>query len=377
MGKFVPVSDPEKARSEQDENSMRKHRQFDTPHAHLKKDLNKTGREPKGDMEPMGRQTGELELDENKLWQKKNALFEQEKTWGRETFQMGNQEQANQDGKKTRDVMAEALFGRSIGFKGGRGADSGDKVIQRSEVDQALVKNEKGLWVRKKIEKKTDEDIEEVSGDSWRCPKCKDVNIRKRNLCKECGYDRSKIAEESGMLRAAKKGEDPRLEAAAAKGRGTADAAAQALKALEAKRTQQKAAMDDCGLSSRSAHKPRGLKGDGKASYGINSSASQVHSQRRHPKHGGTQGVATSAEGARKVVIKALGEQALKEKASSSSDLNAGIKGPAKSGDMAAPRKRKKSESPVRGCSLSVSRSRSGSSSPVRETGEDVEVSFF
>merc|ERR1740117_451728 len=108
-------------------------------------------------MEPMGRQTGELELDENNLWQKKQALFESEKTWGRETFQMGNQEQANQDGKKTRDVMAEALFGRSIGFKGGRGADSGDRVIQRNEVDQALVKNEKGLWVKKKIEKKPEE----------------------------------------------------------------------------------------------------------------------------------------------------------------------------------------------------------------------------
>merc|ERR1740117_1283812 len=101
----------------------------------------------------------------------------------------------------------------------GGGNDSGEEIIQRKEVDQAMEKNEKGLWVRKKVAPKQDEDLKECGEDEWRCPKCKDVNIRKRHLCKECGFDRSNIAEESGKLRAVKKGEDPRLEAAALKGR--------------------------------------------------------------------------------------------------------------------------------------------------------------
>lgn len=371
MGKFVPVSDPEKARSEQDENALRKHRQFDTPHAHLKEDLNKKGRQPKEDMNPMGRQTGNLELDENQLWQKKieqvNAVFDQEKTWGRETFQMGNQEQANCDGKKTRDVMAEALFGKALGFKGGRGADTGDKVLQRCEVNQALVKNDKGLWVRVKSESsKKEVDDTPVKDDEWRCPKCGDVNIRKRHLCKECHFDRSLMAEESGMLKAKKTKEDPRLEAAAAKGRGTADAAAQALKALQEKRNMQKNVMDDMGLTSR----PERPKGGGKMGMTVSSSAQQAKPSNRMPKHRQWQTVQKSGEDARKVVAKALGDGALAS--SSAGNAHAG-----ESGDLAAKRKRERSPSEV---SLDLSE-RSGSNSPARQAPagqeEEVTVDFF
>lgn len=223
---------------------------------------------------------------------------------------MGNQEQANVDGKKTRDVMAEALFGRSIGFKGGRGSDTGDKVIQRNEVDQGLYKNEKGLWVRKKIEPKDDKEEAPLTGDDWRCPKCKEVNIRKRHLCKECQYDRRLMAEESELMRTAKPGEDPRLEAAKLKGRGTADAKQQALKALEERRKKERGVQDDLGLTSR----PDRPKGMGKAGLTLNSSAMQVKPGHRAPKHRQWQGVQKSDEDARRVVEKALGESAVAPK---------------------------------------------------------------
>lgn len=381
MGRFVPVSDPEKARSEQDENSLRKHRQFDTPHNVLKKDLNEK-RTPKGDMQPMGRPSGELEQDDNKLWRKKQELFEKEKTWGRETFQMGNQEQANVDGKKTRDVMAEALFGRAIGFKGGRGADDGDKVIQRSEVDQTLVKNEKGLWVRKeKSASSKQEEEEPLTGDDWRCPKCRTVNIRKRHLCKECQFDRNMIAEESGLIRAPKKGEDPRLEAAAKKGRGGADAAAEALAALKARRTEERHIQDDMGLTR--APPPERSKGKGKKdSFSLNSSAMMVQPSRRHQKSNCNQGVQRSAEEARKVVEKALGTCALadsKPSASSASSSKLESQPPQRGGGRRSPCRRSRSpvRKRVRDCSLSLSVSRSGSNSPPRESGEDVTVDFF
>jgi len=339
MVRFTPVRDPEKARSEQDENELRKHRRFDAPFSQLKDDLNEKERTPRGDLEPMGRQTGDLYQDENKLWRKKSELFDKQKTWGRETFNMGNQEQANVDGKKTRDHMAEALSGRAIGFKGGRGSDTGDKVIQRNEVEQALVKNEKGLWVKKKTEPTKDEALAPVTGDNWRCPKCKEENIRKRHLCKECGYDRSKMAEESGMLRAAKPGEDPRLEAAKKKGRGTADASQQALKALEERRNKERHVQDEMGLTAR----PQGPKGGGKKGLTLNSSAQQVKPSHRAPKYKQWQGVQRSDEEARKVVEKALGESAVGGRASSS-----GATGSKEAKPEKASPNRKRSRSPRR-----------------------------
>lgn len=363
--------DPEKTRGEQDENELRKHRQFDTPFAQLQKDLNDKGRKPKGDMEPLGRQTGELYQDENKLWRKKAEIFDKEKTWGRETSEYQNPEEARIDGKSKRKKDIGTHGWGTSGSFGGRGSDLGDQVLQRNEVEQTLEKNEKGLWVRKKNTEKDKAHEEPVQGDNWRCPKCKEENIRKRHLCKNCGFDRTKLAEESNLMRAPVKGEDPRLEAAKLKGRGTADAAKQALKALEERRKEQKVVMDQMGLSSA----PRGAssRSSTNLSTTLNSSASQVRPTRRTRKHQGWQGVQRSDEEARKVVEKALGASAV---GGASSSAPKAAEPPA-----SVQRRSRSPKRRSRSCSWSLSPSRSQSCSPPKEgadgAGEDVVVDFF
>jgi len=397
MGRFTPVSDPEKARCEQDENDMRKHRQFDTPFAMLKKDLNDKDRKPKGDMEPLGRQTGELVQDENKLWRKKAkpgevflpereedkeenklwskkaAIFDKEKSWGRETFEYQNPEETRGNQTKRKKDIGTHGWGTS-GVFGGRGGDVGDQALQRNEVDQTMEKNEKGLWVRKKDPYKDKKCDEPVEGDNWRCPKCKEENIRKRHLCKECGFDRTTMASESNLVRAPIKGEDPRVEAAKLKGRGTADAAIQALKALEERRKGQKVVMDQMGL--RSAPRGSSSRSSANLSTTINSSANQVRPQKRSKQSGVLQGVQRSVEEARKVVQKALGESAVAASSSApKASENLSATGSAARKRSGSPKRRSRS------CSWSLSPSRSQSCSPPREgaegVGEEVVVDFF
>merc|ERR1712107_637241 len=193
-------------------------------------------------------------------------------------------------------------------------------------------------------------------------------NIRKRHLCKECGFDRTKLAEESNLMRAPVKGEDPRLEAAKQKGRGTADAAKQALKALEERRKDQKVVMDQMGLSSA----PRGASSRSSANltattYQVSSSSdNQVRPTKRIRKHRDWQGVQRSDEESRKVIEKALGASAV---GGSSPSAPKAEKPVASSGDRArktgcSPKRRSRS------CSWSVSVSRSQSNSPPREGAE-------
>ncbi|CAK0884910.1 unnamed protein product [Prorocentrum cordatum] len=220
--RFVPVSDPEKPRTEQDEEGLRKHRQFDTPHAKLKDDLNKP-RAPREDNNHPGKPTGKLAKDKDQLWRKKeeihakNNLFDKQKTWGRETFDYSNPEEARADGKGDRKKKPGEVHWGVKGSFGGRGEDTGVLILQRGEVDQRMELNDKGLWVKKKKEAGADD-----------------------------GADKPKVDEaaQRDLLRAAPSREDPRLEAAKQKGRGGPDAAAKALQALQARRAVEKKVQD-------------------------------------------------------------------------------------------------------------------------------------
>merc|ERR1719362_2674730 len=97
MPSFVPVVDPERARCEQNEEDLRKHRMFDTPFALLPKDLNDPNQK-KEDMAPMGRISEDLYKDPKGLWRKKAEMFDKQKTWGRETVEYSNPEQARNEG---------------------------------------------------------------------------------------------------------------------------------------------------------------------------------------------------------------------------------------------------------------------------------------
>ncbi|CAE6946235.1 DUSP9, partial [Symbiodinium sp. KB8] len=96
--------------------------------------------------------------------------------------------------------------------------DSGLLTLQRGEVDQSLELNEKGLWVRKK-------------------------------RAKEDAPGLSESAKQ--LLKAPKSGEDPRLEAAKPRGRGTADASEKALEALQERRRLERKVADDRGRGGR------------------------------------------------------------------------------------------------------------------------------
>jgi len=303
--RFTPVVDPERARSEQDEESLRKHRQFDTPFALLPKNLNEP-KQPKEDLQPVSRPSEDLYQDQNKLWRKKSELFEKQKTWGRETFEYSNPEEARTEGTNVNRKRRPGDAGWTVGSThGSRGADNGVLVCQRGEVEQIMVRNEKGLWVQQKRKSgSVDEDQSRAEsplpdGD-WRCKKCRASNKGSTNLCKECGTDQMMY----GHYRE-RPGEDPRLEAAKPRGRGTADAQAAALKALEERRKKERAVKEDMGLMRRHLNPGRaGLSGE---YVPLNSSSQQVRSSKRLRKFDQWQGVQRSDEDAVRVVGRALG----------------------------------------------------------------------
>lgn len=395
MGRFTPVYDPEKARDEQDENELRKHRQFDTPFAQLSGDLNEK-KKPRDDMKPLGQPSGDLYKDQNKLWRKKEELFDKKKMWGRETSSWSNPEEARADGKREPKKAPGEVHWGTKGHFGGRSNDQGDQVVQRNEVDQTMVKNEKGLWVRKKDPNMHRDDEEKPLEDgAWRCPKCKEEMHKKRRFCTKCDYDRNTSAESSAIMRAKPKGEDPRLEAAKQKGRGTADAAQKALQALNARRKQEKAIQDSMGLTSGSRGATNRDRDAGGPITTLNSSSQQVRPQKRLRKYKQWQGVHTTDQEAKDVVVKAIGESAAGGRSSASSSATpaapAGAGGAASAasssaaGDGARQRSRSPQRRRSRSCSWSLEASRSGSGSPSPErngggdqgTGGDVVVDFF
>jgi len=298
--RFTPVVDPEKARSEQNEESLRKHRQFDTPFALLPKNLNDP-KVPKEDLQPLAKQSEELYLDENKLWRKKTELFDKKKTWGRETFEYSNPEEAKNEGSNVSRRWRPGDVGWGIrGTHGGRGEDTGTLVLQRGEVDQTMVKNDKGLWVRRRSIDGDAEDLSPLPEGGWRCPKCRAANRGSTNLCKACCIDRTMYEQYR-----ARPGEDPRLEAAKPRGRGTADAAAKALQALEERRKRERQAKEQVGLTRRP---PMTGPGPGNGTYvPLNSSAQQVRSSKRLRKFDQWQGVQRTDEDAARIVGRAIG----------------------------------------------------------------------
>merc|ERR1711862_345642 len=99
-----------------------------------------------------------------------------------------------------------------------------------------------------------------VPEGKWRCPKCKELSSKRHSSCSECGAPKPEVkeslskiiaAESSALLKASNPKEDPRLEAAKQKSRGTADAAKQALKALEERRRKETRAKEDMGMMRR------------------------------------------------------------------------------------------------------------------------------
>eukprot|EP00930_Biecheleria_cincta_P029121 TRINITY_DN20273_c1_g2_i1.p1 TRINITY_DN20273_c1_g2~~TRINITY_DN20273_c1_g2_i1.p1 ORF type:complete len:356 (+),score=99.12 TRINITY_DN20273_c1_g2_i1:143-1210(+) len=269
--RFVPVSDPEKARCEQDEESLRKHRQFDTPFALLPKDLNNP-REPKGDLNPISKRSNEVYEDPDLLRKKKRELFDKQQTWGKETGVWSNPEETRD--KDDRKYKPGEVFWGAKGTFGGKAEDSGLLTLQRGEVDQAMELNEKGLWVRKK------------------------------RPASEAGPGMDEAAKQ--LLKLPQNGEDPRLEAAAPKGRGTADAAKQALEALEKRRKLERKVQDEMGMTKR-AMLDRNRDGP---IITMHNSSQQVKPAKRLNGTKRWQGVHTSAQDAREVVEKAIGSGA-------------------------------------------------------------------
>jgi len=270
--RFVPVSDPEKARCEQDEESLRKHRQFDAPFALLPKDLNNP-REPKGDLNPVSKRSADVDLDPRSLAKKKRELFAKEQTWGRETVVWSNPEETRD--KDDRKHKPGDVFWGSKGTFGGKAEDSGLLTLQRGEVDQAMELNDKGLWVRKK------------------------------KSASEAGPGMDEAAKQ--LLKLPQNGEDPRLEAAAPKGRGTADAAKQAVEALEKRRKLERKVQDEMGMTKRTMSD---RNRDGPI-VTMHNSSQQVKPAKRLNGTKRWQGVHTSAQDAREVVEKALGSGAI------------------------------------------------------------------
>jgi len=271
MPSFVPVQDPEKARCEQDEESLRKHRQFDTPFALLPKDLNNP-KEKKGDLNPIARRSEELYQDENKLWKKKREVFDKQQTWGRETAIWSNPEETREQDK--RKYKPGEVFWGAKGTFGGKQEDSGLLTLQRGEVDQTMELNEKGLWVHKK--KPTTEEGPGLSSSAKQ------------------------------LLKTSSNGEDPRLEAAKPKGRGTADASEKALEALQERRKLERKVQDELGMTNK-GKKPQH---QGPITT-LNSSSQQCKPSKRHAGMKRWQGVQRSDEEAREVVEKALGSCAV------------------------------------------------------------------
>lgn len=356
MGRFTPVSDPEKARCEQDENGLRKHRQFDTPFAVLKKDLNDTSRRKKEDFEPLGKPDSAMEKDEDGLWRKKQALFEKEQTWGRETFEYSNPEQARVEGNTGPKWGRKGVVGWGTqGSFGGKDEDRGLKVIQRNEVNQRMVLNEKGLWVKKKDE----DDLPPASKGKWRCNKCRDETICDLEFCgrSSCEGRRpsSAIPSDAALMRATSAKEDPRMEAATAKKRGTADAAKEALRALNERRTRESGVKDSLGMMRRPENDRRGA-GKAISNHPREQQVKPAHRVRQCAKW---QGVQRSDEEAQKIVGKAFGgeERGMIRLDTGGSGSKAALKKKKDEGDSAADIV----------FSPSRSRSRSRSSEPRRD----------
>lgn len=370
--RFVPVVDPERARCEQDEESLRKHRQFDTPFTLLPKNLNDP-KQPKQDLQPVSKPAEDLYQDANKLWRKKSELFEKQQTWGRETFEYSNPEEARSEGSSVKRPRRPGDVGWQVGgTHGSRGADNGVLVCQRGEVEQIMVRNEKGLWVQQK-RKPRNVDEEQSRAESplpdgeWRCKRCGASNKESTNLCKQCGMDQMMYGQYK-----ARPGEDPRLEAAKPRGRGTADAQAAALKALEERRRKEKGVKEDMGLMRRQLNP--GRAGRSEEYVPLNSSSQQVRSSKRLRKFDQWQGVQRSDEAAVQVVGKTLGK--------SREELES--KKPKRVEDLRASEKtnRKESSSPERASSPSGSRSVSPETArtvgkTAQRDGAEVVVDFF
>lgn len=321
--RFTPVSDPEKARCEQDEESLRKHRKFDTPFAMLPKDLNEKKQPNNEDMNPMGRPTGEMELDAQGLWRKKMEIFEKPKTWGRETMEYSDPEKAREEGNKGPKWGRKGTVGWGVQGKfGGREGDVGLEVLQRGEVDQAMEKNDKGLWVKKKKAVETT-DEKPASEGHWRCPKCSRETKLDMEFCRfeTCfGQRPAGLVRDGDKLRSSNPHEDPRLEAAKKKGRGTSNAAEEALKALTARRRLEQEEKEKLGLMRRNADErerrgprhggPRhggGGPGGGSSGATLSSSGAQARPAKRLGGAGRWQGVQRTDDEAKRVVGKALG----------------------------------------------------------------------
>lgn len=212
MVRFVPVQDPERPRAEQDEESLRVHRKFDAPHAVLPTDLNNPshGSKDRGD-DVLAKPSGKMAKDEKSLWRQKQELFKRETKFGegKETTQFQNPEAARADGEPQQRRSPYGPFEGHIqtASLGGRGSDNGYDVVQRGEVDQRMVLNEKGLWVRAK------------SGAG----------------------DRSEAAANNAAakLRQAPPGEDPRCEAAGKRKSQEAGSSERALAAMRERRERQ------------------------------------------------------------------------------------------------------------------------------------------
>jgi len=299
MPSFVPVYDQEKARCEQNEEELRKHRQFDTPFAKLADDLNQP-KQPRDDLGPLGKPTGDLYLDEDKLWRKKKEVFERKFTWGRETFEYADPEATKGEQDRVNWNRPGVVGWGVQGNFGGRREDTGTLIVQRKEVDQKMVKNEKGLWVRQKAPTNSE------GSNTWRCVKCAAENPNKRSTCVECFHEGGpgpSSGSADSLLRPAKSGEDPRLEAAKPKGRNCADAAQRALEALEARRRKEKHVKESLGMMHRQSLGSHNSAG----ATTLNSSSQQVRPAKRVRKFTRWQGVQRTDEEAREVVAKAEG----------------------------------------------------------------------
>jgi len=370
------VVDPERARSEQDEESLRKHRQFDTPFMLLPKNLNEP-KQSKEDLQPVSKPSEDLYQDKNKLWRKKSELFEKKQTWGRETFQYSNPEEARSEGSNVNRPRRPGDAGWQVGgTHGSRGADNGVLVCQRGEVEQIMVRNEKGLWVQQKRKPRTVDEEQgraesPLSEGGWRCKRCATGNKGGTNLCRDCGIDQMMFGQYK-----TRPGEDPRLEAAKPRGRGTADAQAAALKALEERRRKQKTVKQDMGLMRRQLNPGRAGRSD--EYVPLNSSSQQVRSSKRLRKFDNWKGVQRSDEDAVRVVGRALGgsrETLANKKPKRVEDLRASEK--------KVRNKSSSSSSPERASSASGSRSTSpeqtaptAGEAPQRD-GAQVVVDFF
>lgn len=311
--RFTPVVDPEKARFEQDEESLRKHRQFDTPFALLPTDLNEKKQKGREDLQPLGRPSGELEQDEQGLWRKKVELFDKQKTWGRETVEYTDPEQARVEGNRGPKWGRPGVVGWGVqGNFGGRGQDVGLEVLQCGEVNQKLEKNERGLWVKKKAQPaETDEDRKGTSKGRWRCNICGKETSDSLEFCRDehCGGTQP-ASTNPQKLKQSNPHEDPRLEAAKKKSRGTDDATQQALRALTQRRRQENEAKEQLGLL-RKQQPGCGGQGGGRAAANyaatLNSRKQQVRPAPRIKHMSRWQGVQRTDEEAKKVVSKAVG----------------------------------------------------------------------